>query len=160
MPWSDVIRNNFWMKVFSFVLAILIWAAVYAVLHGSNPFEIAKKQEFKGIPVRLMISPSNGSPFLVKPPRVTVVVSGTQEVLNKLRTNDVLVYARLLDFKSPVGEFFLETTLPREVTVDEIRPRRVTVETQPPLPKPPVTERPLPAATNRTTNANLNDELP
>jgi YbbR domain-containing protein len=143
MPWMDHIKNNFWMKMFSLALAILIWLAVNSRLENGvgfslNPWNSMDTRDFD-LPVSLLIYPDQGQTFVVNPARVQVTVQGESKALEGLTSSDILAYVRLNDTLSPLGTFPLEVKPPRDFTVKAYGPRRVSVETAPgsPLLFPP-----------------------
>lgn len=158
MSLYESIRNNFWIKIFALVLAILIYLAVQSILLDNpsliwNPLKSGETKEFPAIPVRLVIDPDQGQGFKVDPPFVKIVVSGEPQVLNKLLPSKLLVYARVDIAKAPLGSFPVEIVPIKELTIDSIQPPRVDIETVPtsvmlfPGP-PPIAPAPVASATN------------
>lgn len=133
--WNDIIRNNFWLKVFSLGLALLIWLAINSALQTGqgfslNPWNKPQTRDFN-IPVKLLILPEQGQGFAANPPEVKVVVQGDQTALEALTVSDVLVYAQVTDVDTPKGSFLVDVRVPREFTVKEYTPKRVSVEITP-----------------------------
>ena len=135
MPWLDLIRENFWLKLFSLGLAILIYGAVNSHLEPNsdglniNLLKNTQKREFRS-PVRILVSPGPGQGYKVTPESVLLTVSGEADALKELSPSQIQVYVRLDEAKGPMmGDFGIEVHLPRSVTKDSVLPDRVSVET-------------------------------
>src|SRR5436190_7810844 len=96
------ITENLWLKVFSLVLATLIWYVIHSNFQTAgaksvtNPFQATDKRNFVR-PIVLMTSANNRQAFQVDPTEVTVQVRGEVSVLQKLTPDDIQVYVKLLE---------------------------------------------------------------
>lgn len=130
----DFIQKNFWLKVFSLVLAALIWFVLQAnlqtgVKYPENPFRPTKVREFN-CPVTLLMSPTDRTLYKIEPPEVVVKVQGEGNVLAELDPEDVQAYVNISIVKNPQGGFKVETILPREVSLRSILPPHVFVSSR------------------------------
>ena len=137
IPWADSIRNNIWLKVFSFALAMLIWFTV----RSPTPKEIGlptwslwkdvADRSFTNMPVVLLILPDQGQRFTIYPATADIIVKGSPDTINRLSRSDLKVYAQIVDFNFPLGAFPLKIVLPQGVTLLSINPSSVIVESTP-----------------------------
>ena len=132
------ISNNYWLKLFSLVLATLIWFVISSNFRSAEtPFKLAPlntggTRDFRR-PVVVMMPARNVQPFQVDPAEVTVKVMGDQSVLNKLREDDIEVYVNLINAQNPHGSFRVDVGHPRDVTVQQTWPAHVYVKAPMPL---------------------------
>src|SRR5688572_27163688 len=135
MPWRHTITNNLWLKIFSFVLATLIWFVIDANFHGppqaktpDNPLRPDATRNLQ-IPIVVITSADNRQVFQVDPTEVTVKVRGDANVVQNLTSKDIEVYVKLMNVQNPQGSFRVEINAPREITVQELWPAHVHVKT-------------------------------
>ena len=127
------ISNNFWLKLFSLVLATLIWFVISSNFPSAEtrlhigPFRPTGARDFRR-PVVVMMPAKNVQSFQVEPSEVTVKVLGDQPVLDKLREEDIEVYVNLMSVQNPQGSFRVEVGAPREVTIQQVWPAHVYVK--------------------------------
>jgi len=130
------ISNNFWLKLFSLVLATLIWFVISSNFRSAEtPVNIAQfspmgSKDFRR-PVVVMMPGKNVQPFQVDPSEVTVKVLGEQSSLAKLREDDIEVYVNLMNVQNPQGSFRVEVSAPRDVTIQQTWPAHVYVKSPP-----------------------------
>jgi YbbR domain-containing protein len=127
----DIILNNFWLKIFSLVLAIMIWLAVHSNIssqssRSQNPFRLPDNGFAR--PIMLMTAPNDHQGYVVEPLAVNVKVKGDSDSLKKLNPNDIQVYVRLTRAMDTSGAFPVEVKLPRNVTLQQVWPSHVHVE--------------------------------
>jgi YbbR domain-containing protein len=117
--------EDFWWKVFSLGLAILIWVTVTFVSQrepGTVP------RVFSDVPVTVVSSTDDVRAFKVSPSTVDVTVRGDADLLQNLRSKDIRALVDLTGVTAagelrkpvavsvPAGITFMGTT-PREVQV-------------------------------------------
>jgi len=132
MPWRDYILDRFWLKLFSFILATLIWFTVHSNQTDAKltwtPFRPVETREFER-PVRLATLPMNRKLFNVEPVIVTVVVRGNTALLDRITPSDIQPFVNLTDASDSPGTYPIEVRgLPRNVTVERVTPSMVLVE--------------------------------
>ena len=128
----DLILKNLWLKVFSLVLAALIWAVIDSSLRTdvkspSGPFRPTKFREFR-LPITVMTSANNRRVLKVDPADIMVKVRGDAAALEKLEPDDIRVYVNLVDVPSPDGTFLVEVNVPRDITLQDFWPAHVHVQ--------------------------------
>ena len=128
------ISNNFWLKLFSLVLATLIWFVISSNFPSAEtrvdlgPFRPNAARDFRR-PVVVMMSANNVQAFKVDPTEVSVKVLGEQSVIDKLRPEDIEVYVNLQNAQNlKEGSFRVEVAAPREITVQQVWPAHVYVK--------------------------------
>jgi YbbR domain-containing protein len=111
MAFRDFILDRFWLKLFSFILATLIWFTVSNVQTETrvtfNPFRPAKTREVYRA-VRLSTLPTNRRFFEVDPPEVRIVVRGSAESLDRLSSSDLQPFVNLTDPPETAGSYPVE----------------------------------------------------
>lgn len=131
MPVRELIFNNFWLKLFSLVLATMIWFAIAiqnnAIGGRDNVVNVAR--EFTGHPITVMKSAADVRGFKVVPSEVDVVVSGRPELMQSLSEKSIEVYIDMTDARDIEGlrkpvQFFA----PAGVTVIRVDPPTVQIE--------------------------------
>jgi YbbR domain-containing protein len=127
----NLFLHNFGLKLFSLVLATLIWFAIESNLPSDSRFASAlgrpaPTREFRR-PVGVLVSSVRNQGFTIEPEDVDVVVTGDPAVLRKLHENEIQVYVRLTDVAQTRGAFRLEVALPAELRLLQVQPSRVAV---------------------------------
>jgi hypothetical protein len=123
----ELIFKNFWLKVFSLLLAMTMWY----VLHPSTGVEgeptnfqeffrpAPTTREFR-CPVTLLEAPSEKRCFQVEPTFVMVQVSGDSIAVKQLGVEDVQAYVNISTVKEPEGAYRIETLAPKGITVKSV----------------------------------------
>ncbi len=133
MPLRDYIVQNLWLKLFSLVLAMLIWFVIQANFTQTEtrfpylPSHVDTTRDFRR-PVIVMTSAANRRLFQVEPTEVSVKVRGDAALVDKLAPEDVQVCVKLMDVTDPQGPFLVDVTVPRDVSVQSILPAHVMVK--------------------------------
>jgi len=116
--------HNFLLKLFSIVLATLIWLAVWASLRGASA-EVTRK--FPRRPVLVMTGTGEHPALAIEPPDVSVLVRGPAALLSGLKEQDIQVFLQLQGRPDPAGDFGVVVHVPPGVTEVVSFPERVTV---------------------------------
>src|SRR4051812_38056250 len=131
MSARDLILNNFWLKTFSVVLAVMIWLAIHSNIPAESgaqhPFRAPANDQFAR-PIMLMTAANDHQAYVVEPLSVNVKINADPDTLKKLNPNDIQVYVRLTDVQDVHGAFPVEVKLPRNVTLQQVWPSHVHVE--------------------------------
>ena len=130
MAVRELIFNNFWLKLFSFVLATMIWFTIKIQdTRTERDNVVAVTREFTRHPITVMKSAADQRGFRVVPSMVDVVVSGRAELIQSLEEKNVEIYINLTDthdiegLNKPVQAF-----APPGVTVIRVNPPTVQIE--------------------------------
>ena len=127
---SDWITKDFWWKLFSVFLAVVLWLTVYkireqpamAVAVAGNPVT------YDNLPVLVVSTASDVRDFRVMPGTVVVKVSGPAEVMAVLQANQIHPVVDLTDIVG--GRNFkrrVEVSTPPGVTLVSVEPAEVGV---------------------------------
>ena len=133
MSLHDLIFKNAWLKLFSFILATLIWFTVWSNLENETRLpwraaRAAKDREFLNRPVMILARSNETNSFKVQPRTVNVTVRGSQAVLNQLKEGDLQVFVRPLGVGEPSGPLLVQVYAAKGVSVLQVVPRAVVVE--------------------------------
>lgn len=99
-------REEFLLKIASFVLALTIWGAVRAQLGDTARTTEASQSKitappgtraFDRVPITVLTDAADRRGFKVSPNAVNVVISGETEALQRLQADDIEAYVSLLD---------------------------------------------------------------
>jgi YbbR domain-containing protein len=132
MRWRELIFDNLWLKIFSVLLAMLIWFAAHNQL-ADNPtmptaFTVNDAQrDFSDRPVLVLTLPTDRRLFRVDPPTVSVTVSGPAPLVQDLTEARIGVFV-----KAPAADVTSEPVpvqvhIPRGFTVAQTRPEAAVV---------------------------------
>ena len=128
------IQHNFWLKLFSFVLATLIWFAIHFGIKGDfklpqNAITTPSTREFSRRPVRILTRSGDNRVFRVEPDQVFVRVTGEAAVLRELSPQNIAVFVDLANVRSArETNQRVRLDIPVGVTVITIAPRAVNIE--------------------------------
>jgi hypothetical protein len=123
----ELVTKNFWLKLFSVVLATLIWLAVnkaeVSELPGGRMAEMTR--EFDLVSVAVLSSVGGHEPAQIEPSHVKVKVGAQAKVIEALRFEQLRAFVQLQPGQRPSGAFAVEVLAPREVIVLSITPNAV-----------------------------------
>lgn len=130
----NLVLQDFWLKLFSLGLAILIWYIVsdLAYRKESSPVQgmvsAAPEKSFPKIPVSVMSSASDVRNFTVSPDQVIVTVRGEAARLQELRSQDIRALVDLSGIEAASGlRKRIEVTTPPGITLVSVTPAEVDV---------------------------------
>jgi YbbR domain-containing protein len=127
----ELVFNNLTLKVFSVLLAALIWTAIYSGLYRQwSPLDSVRTPRTAELrlPVLVLAAASNQAQVKVTPAEVTVQVSGDVAAVHSSATNEIRVYIDLTDGRRLAGRFRVEVDLPDNLRVERIQPPEVVIE--------------------------------
>lgn len=127
----DIFLRDLGWKLFSVLLAVLIWLTVHRILQERN---LAAPVTYGSVPILIVASASDVHYYRVAPPVVDVTVSGTPEAMALLRTNQIHAVVDLSDPTIPADvKRPVDVSVPAGITVLEVDPPRVGVILPPPV---------------------------
>src|SRR6266446_4616255 len=96
----ELVFHDFWLKLFSLALAVLIWLTVaFAIKKEGSPVVALtvplKEIAFSNSPVIVMSSAQDGRRFKVSPDQVEVTVQGEAKTLREIQSKDIRVIVDL-----------------------------------------------------------------
>lgn len=124
MNLRDFVIKDFWWKMGSFLLAVIIWGVVKGELRkGDDAGVPAIVGEFKKLPVTLLRDPGDLRPLRVVPREVDVFISGVQAQLKNVKAEQIEVFVKLADGPNLNGApIKLSVTAPPGITVISVVP--------------------------------------
>ena len=133
MSLHDLIFKNFWLKLFSLILATLIWFTVWSNLEKEArlPWRTARSDRYRDFadqPVLVLANGNDKQPYRIDPARVRVTVRGSEAALDKLKPADLEVFVRPLGVGEPTGPLDVQVRAPVGVAVVQVQPSSVSVE--------------------------------
>jgi len=125
--------HDFWLKLFSLVLAVLIWFTVhFASQKEVSPLTLtAEERKFSNLPVMVMFAAEDVRTFIVKPNQVDVFVQGDPKILKNLQSRDIRVMVDLTGIEAAHLRKRVEVSPPAGVTHARVSPQEVEVIIQP-----------------------------
>ncbi len=133
----NLIFGDFWLKLFSLALAVLIWFTVsFAIqkeVSPTGPLHLSlERYTFYNLPVVVLSSAADVHDFKIAPKEVEVTVQGDAKVLQALKSTDIRPIVDLTGVEA-VGGFRkrIEVSAPPGVTHVRVLPEEVKVIFQP-----------------------------
>ena len=133
MAFRDYILDRFWLKLFSFILATLIWFTVQSNVQtdfrlATNPFR-TKETRVISRPVRLVTLPTTNRRFKIERFEVSITIRGSPAALDQLNPGDIEAQVNLTDASDSAASYsVVARNVPRTIQVLEISPPMVMVE--------------------------------
>jgi len=132
MTLQDIVTKDVGWKIFSVVLATVIWFTVRPVgREGAkpvNPLVGSVPRTFTNLPVVVMSSAADVRAFRVNPDMVNVKVSGSSDVVAALTERDISVRVDLTEIESARGfQARVVVAVPPGVTFIKATPPQVDV---------------------------------
>ena len=124
MNLRDFVIKDFWWKLGSFLLAVIIWGVVKGELRKSDDGGVpAIVGEFKKLPVTLLRDPGDLRPLRVVPKEVAVFISGVQAQLKNVKAEQIEVFVKLADGPNLNGApIKLTVTAPPGISIISVVP--------------------------------------
>jgi len=124
-----LVFEDFWLKLFSLALAVLIWFFVYFAIQKGHPILISetKERRFANLPVMVMFAVEDVRSYRVMPGAVEVVVQGDPTILKNLQSKDIRVMVDLTGIEAAHLRKRVEITPPPGVTHWHATPTEVEV---------------------------------
>ena len=128
MAKRDYILHNFWWKVTSFLLAIIVWI----VVHGTDrPGDVIRaKRRFTHHTLSIMRESTDKRPIRIVPGEVEVVVSAPIMEATRLADADIQTFVDLGDVDEHTDKVRIRVFVPgsRGVKLESITPEEAAVE--------------------------------
>ena len=129
----NLLFHDFWLKLFSLALAILIWFTVwFARSKDLSPFTAltshAAEQNYFNIPVFVILSAADVRNVRVDPSAVQVTVEGDPKLLRDLKIKDIHAQVDLTGIESARAlRKRIDVSLPQGITYVRVIPDEVEV---------------------------------
>jgi len=121
----NLILEDFFLKLFSLALAVLIWLTVTFV----SPKDVRpEKREFPNLPVAILAAAEDMHNFKVSPTEVQVTVQGDPKTVQKLQSNNIRAIVDLTGVGAARDlRVRIEVSVPAGVTHMQVVPEDVQV---------------------------------
>lgn len=108
MTLRRLIFEDFWLKLFSLGVALLIWASVHIAVDTETTLALAPlprtaTRPFLNCPVLVVSLAADVREFKVKPSHVDVTIRGDPATLDKLQPKDIHVLVDLTNVRASEG---------------------------------------------------------
>jgi YbbR domain-containing protein len=131
-----LIAEDFWLKLFSFVLAVLTWFTVNSMANqkeglSGGPLALGsglRQKDFTRLPVVILSSAQDVRSFRVSPSEVDVTIQGEPNVLKATEAKDIRVLVDLTGIGAAHDlRKRIEVSIPAGVTLVRVVPEDVQV---------------------------------
>ena len=130
----DLLFKDFWLKLFSLVLAVLIWFTVWFALNREGTpmptFNLGQTEQhtFSGSPVIILSSAEDVRSFRVSPKEVEIAVQGEAKMVRNLQGREVRALVDLSGVKAAQGfRKHIDVSLPPGIALVHVEPPDVEV---------------------------------
>ena len=127
---SDWVTKDFWWKLFSLILAVVIWLTVYKIREAPviSAAVAGVPLTYGSLPVLVVSGASDVRDFRVLPGTVAVKVSGPAEVMAVLQANQIHPVVDLTDITAARNlKRRVEVSTPPGVTLISVEPAEVGI---------------------------------
>jgi hypothetical protein len=127
----NLLFHDFWLKLFSLALAVLIWLTVWFA-RGKNVFATftnrGAEQNYFNVPVLVILPAADIRNVQVNPSVVAVTLQGEPGRLRELKTKEIHAQVDLTGIESARGlHLQVEIILPPGITYTRVIPNEVEV---------------------------------
>lgn len=131
----NLVLDDFWLKLFSFVLAVLTWFTVRSMANQNEGLPVATHPtapvhqiQISNLPVVILSSAEDVRSFHVSPSAVEVTVQGDTKTLSTLQSKDIRVLVDLTGIGAAHDlRKRIEVSTPAGVTYVKVDPEEVQV---------------------------------
>lgn len=131
MSARDTLLHNFWLKLFSLVLATMIWFAIFSAQNtprADRPLFGNASVEFLQVPVTMMKSAGDLRVFRMEPAAVDITLHGPRAKAQALTASQLEVFISLSEVNDTVGlTKKILVHVPPDFTVVKISPPTVRI---------------------------------
>lgn len=125
MPIRSLILDHLGLKVFSIILATLIWMAVRT--NFASPAAEADRS-FVNRPILVLTDNAEHSAVLVNPNQASVTLRGPASLMQIIKEEDVQVFVRLSEKRQFTGELPVHVHVPAGASVALLTPATAAVK--------------------------------
>jgi YbbR domain-containing protein len=133
----NLVTKDFWLKLFSLALAILIWLTVKFSISGETPTSpwlalLGRADNETVLTLPVHVPAGQKQSFTVEPSEVQVTLRGDPKLLKNLREQDVQAEVDLSGIEAANGLLRpVEVILPPAIAYTRVQPEEVEVHVAP-----------------------------
>jgi CDP-glycerol glycerophosphotransferase (TagB/SpsB family) len=129
MTLRHLILHNFWLKLFSIVMATVIWLGIHYSIHEEMNINQSLRSEYIRVPVSIKTTVGDKRVFRITPDEVVVTAVGEDDALLRATRKDIRVNLDLTDFNAtqPTSKQLMAEA-PPDIKVLAISPPSVEVQ--------------------------------
>jgi YbbR domain-containing protein len=121
----NLVLEDFWLKLFSLVLAVLIWLTV---TFASQKEAWTDQRVFSRLPVTILAAAEDVHNFRVSPSEVDIIVQGDRKILQNLQGKDIRAMVDLTGVTAAQDlRKRIEVSVPAGITHIRVAPEEVQV---------------------------------
>lgn len=136
MNWRDLIFQNVWWKIFSLLIAMIVWST-YHISGGTFSFgalyEDTTPMVFPNYRPRILTRQTDQYRYELRPEEVTITVAGRREAVQAMNVRELAVFVDMQDYlvggtnllpvqvRTPAG-VKLSSVIPERVQVTRVHP--------------------------------------
>jgi hypothetical protein len=122
MALRSLILDHFWLKLFSLILATLIWLTV-----RDSGVSAEVTRTFVNRPILILTDRAQHTAVVVKPNLASVTVRGPASLINELTEQEVHVFVRLTEREQVNGELPIHAHVPSGASVFLVTPMTASI---------------------------------
>lgn len=133
MSFRRLVQENFWLKLFSVILAIGLWFIIKVGIQSEptlpqNPVTNPILRTAVELPVYVLSDPADAHIYKISPEQVAVTFTGEAAVLRKFTSDDFKAYVDLTTGQALQTNMEVRLHIPAGVTVLNVLPLAVDLE--------------------------------
>jgi hypothetical protein len=131
MKWRDLILHNFWWKLMSLLVAVIVWSTYY-ISGGTFQIGVLATEDatsrFEGYRPRLLKRQSDPHRYQLSPEEVTLSFAGARELLDRMTFKDITVYVDVQDYLVGATNLLtVQVRTPPNVKLVSVKPDKLLV---------------------------------
>jgi YbbR domain-containing protein len=126
MAKRDLILHNFWWKVTSLLLAVIVWIVVHGTDQTNDIYRAPR--HFPGHVLSVMRDTNDKRKIRVTPTEVDIIVTAPITEATRLTDSDIQTFVDLSDVDERHTKARIRVYVPRGVQLESITPDEATVE--------------------------------
>ena len=123
MALRSLILDHFWLKLFSVILATLIWLTV-----RDSGVSSEATRTFVNRPILVLTDRAQHTAVVVNPSLASVTVRGPASLINELTEQEIQVFVRLTEREQINGELPIHAHVPSGASVFLVTPMTATIK--------------------------------
>lgn len=128
MAKRDLVLHNFWWKLTSLLLAVIVWFVVHQDAPVSASTAPRNTYRFTAHPLALLRDSTDKRPVRITPTEVEVTVTAPMTETTRLSEADIQTFVDINEVEGRSNKVRVRVYVPRGVRLEEITPDEATVE--------------------------------